>query len=289
MDEHAEDPVGHAGQKVVQYTSLATMAAEALAQVRHHQAAATAAQQTRSVAAERASRTAALTAARPLWQPMLDARQRERASIAETLRAWEAAQAWAGRDPHAAIAGERALDRLRVLRPDVLDRVDQLRRDGIEPVDAMRRAAPLFDQPPRATSRPQEQPTATPPSGSTAPADSSTTDRESSRSLPAAGGEVSHVTSDDPPHPAWAGDRPHTDPVVASTQGAVLDAQPVADPADRYRRSPAQLARDGFPEPLTGDVLAAGRPRPKAPATTAPAAVRAVGLATAARAATQAR
>jgi hypothetical protein len=288
MDEHAEDPVGHAGQKVVQYTSLATMAAEALAQVRQHQAATTAAQQTRSVAAERVTRTAALTAARPLWQPMLDGRQRERASIAETLRAWEAAQAWAGHDPHAALAGERALDRLRALRPDVLDRVDQLTRDGIQPVEAMRRAAPLFDQPPRATSRPPDQPRATP-SGRTAPADSSPTELEKPRSLPAAGSQASHVTSDDPPHPAWADDHPHTEPVVASTQVAVLDAQPAADPADRYRRSPAQLARDGFPEPLTGEVLAAGRPRPKAPATTAPAAVRAVGLATAARAATQAR
>ena len=32
MTEHAEDPVGHASAKIVQYVSLATMAAEALAQ-----------------------------------------------------------------------------------------------------------------------------------------------------------------------------------------------------------------------------------------------------------------
>lgn len=49
-------------------------------------------------------------------------------------------------------------------------------------------------------------------------------------------------------------------------------------------RTPPQLARDGYPEPLTGEVLAAGRVKAKPTDRTAPAAVRSVGLATAARA-----
>ena len=56
----------------------------------------------------------------------------------------------------------------------------------------------------------------------------------------------------------------------------------------RLRTAP-QIAKDGFPEPLTGEVLAAGRVKPKTPATTAPAAVRSTGLATAARASDRAR
>jgi hypothetical protein len=54
-------------------------------------------------------------------------------------------------------------------------------------------------------------------------------------------------------------------------------------------RTPPEVARDGYPEPLTGEVLAAGRVKPKPPDRTAPAAVRSAGLATAARASRGAR
>jgi hypothetical protein len=50
-------------------------------------------------------------------------------------------------------------------------------------------------------------------------------------------------------------------------------------------RTQPQLAADAYPEPLTGEVLAAGRVKPRTPDRTAPAAVRSAGLATAARAA----
>jgi hypothetical protein len=54
-------------------------------------------------------------------------------------------------------------------------------------------------------------------------------------------------------------------------------------------RTAPQVATDGFPEPLTGEVLAAGRVKPKDPASSAPASVRASSLATAARAASRSR
>jgi len=60
MNEHAEDPVGQASSKVVQYVSLATMAAEAIAQVRQQRAAAAATTDARAAAALRAEYGAAL-------------------------------------------------------------------------------------------------------------------------------------------------------------------------------------------------------------------------------------
>jgi hypothetical protein len=50
-------------------------------------------------------------------------------------------------------------------------------------------------------------------------------------------------------------------------------------------RTPPEVARDGYPEPLTGQVLAGGKVKAKTPDRTAPAAVRSTALATAARAA----
>jgi hypothetical protein len=49
-------------------------------------------------------------------------------------------------------------------------------------------------------------------------------------------------------------------------------------------RTQPELAHDAYPERLTGEVLAAGKVKPKAPDRTAPAAVRSASLATAARA-----
>ena len=49
-------------------------------------------------------------------------------------------------------------------------------------------------------------------------------------------------------------------------------------------RTAPQLAGDAYPEPLTGQVLAAGNVKAKAPDRSAPAAVRSASLATAARA-----
>ena len=50
-------------------------------------------------------------------------------------------------------------------------------------------------------------------------------------------------------------------------------------------KTPPELAHDAYPERLTGQVLAAGKVKPRTPERTAPAAVRSTGLATAARAA----
>jgi len=80
MNEHAEDPVGQASSKVVQYVSLATMAAEAIAQVRQQRAAAAATTDARAAAALRAEYGAALGAARTQWAPVLDRRLRDQTS-----------------------------------------------------------------------------------------------------------------------------------------------------------------------------------------------------------------
>ncbi len=125
MNEQAEDPVGQASSKVVQYVSLATMAAEAIAQVRQQRAAAAATTDARAAAALRAEYGAALGAARTQWAPVLDRRLRDQTSVADAGLAWAATQAWLDTDPEAGIASIRAEERLRVLRPDVMSRYDR--------------------------------------------------------------------------------------------------------------------------------------------------------------------
>jgi hypothetical protein len=322
MDEHAEDPVGQAGQKVVQCASLARMAVEAIAQVHQQRAAATAATDARAVAAARAERTAALTAARPKWQPMLDGRLYGRTSLADAGLAWAAAQGWRQVDPQAALASDRALQRLRELRPDVMERFDRLTGDGLHPVEAMRRVTPFLDRP---QARPGEHAAraalsaatastsakTAPPPGPEQHADTVPVDTRSSASRQhyidtgqyLAAGEAAPTGDDDTEPTAVAdavderaqttGDLDRSTGVRCGqplAAGSALEPATLGDAArDSHCRSAADLAKDGFPEPLTAEVLAAGRVRPKAPATTAPAAVRAAGLATAARAASRTR
>ncbi len=159
MNEHAEDPVGHASSKIVQYVTLATMAAEAIAQVRQQRIAIVAATDERTAAALRAQRKASLAAARVQWAPVLDSRLRARTGVVDAGLAWAVAQGWREVDPEAALASERATERLRELRPDVMDRYDRLTADGVEPVEAMRRVAPFMDRP---AARPGEQAARTP-------------------------------------------------------------------------------------------------------------------------------
>ena len=70
---------------------------------------------------------------------------------------------------------------------------------------------------------------------------------------------------------------------AAALQGAA--ALPCGVVLAASGRTQPQLAADAYPEPLTGEVLAAGKVKPRTPDRTAPAAVRSAGLATAARAA----
>ena len=84
MNEPAEDPVGQASSKVVQYVSLATMAAEAIAQHRQQRAAQAASTDQRAAAALRAQQTSAHAAARLQWQPVLDPRRARSLSLADT-------------------------------------------------------------------------------------------------------------------------------------------------------------------------------------------------------------
>ncbi len=327
MDEHAEDPVGHVSSKIVQYMSLATMAAEAIAQVAQHRAAAAAAVDERAAGAARAQRAAALGVARTRWAPVLDPRRRDRTGVADAGLAWAAAQGWRQEDPEAALASERALDRLRELRPDVMERFDRLTGDGVDEVEAMRRMAPFLDRPPaRAGEYVARAGIDTHSSASRqhfidtgsyldedgsvelgeraevdgprlTAADTAARAGQQERALYADRADVvdDPRTAADERIDALEQASPHrTEAAVQDARAGALEAAAdnAADtgpPVLSTVRTPPQVAKDGFPEQLTGEVLAAGRVRPKSPATTGPAAVRSTTLATAARASGRAR
>ncbi len=260
MTEHAEDPVGHASSKIVQYVSLATLVAETLAQVRQQRAATLAATDTRVAAALRAQHASARTAARLQWQPILDPQRTPGGppvSLADAGVAWAAAQPWRESDPEAQLACDRALERMRELRPDVMRRYDRLTGDGLDPIEAMRRVAPFFDRPPA---------------------------REGHQAVRPALTEAQPGREPDlAPHNAASSDQPARD--VNRTAGPGGPVTPEAEVLlIASDRTPPQLAADGYPQRLTGEVLAASRVKPKTPERTAPAAVRSTGLATAARA-----
>jgi len=297
MTEHAEDPVGHASSKIVQYVSLATMAAEAFAQRSQQRAAAAAATEVKATAALRAQQTGARNTARLQWLPVLDPRRGADTSLAVAGLAWAASQAWRDTDPEAALAGGRALGRMRELRPDVMARFDRLTGDGMDQVEAMRRVAPFFDHPAaREHGRAVRQ---------------ELTVGEPDASLPPAADSAARAAGDEDARFADrtavdddAGDigTPHVDErldtgVLAEPHSHQAAAQSSRAAAPQSAadlscgvvlvgsgRTPPQLAHDAYPEPLTGQVLAAGKVKPKTPDRTAPAAVRSTGLATAARA-----
>ena len=273
MTEHAEDPVGHASAKIVQYVSLATMAAEAIAQHRQQRKDAAAATDRRVAAALRAQQTSARTAARLQWQPVLH--PPGGGSLADAGLAWAASLPWRESDPEAALAADRALQRMRELRPDVMARFDRLTGQGMDQVEAMRRVAPFLDRPagrahhgaarPALTS-PEPAAAASPDLGLQTAADDDGTAHHDER--PDAAGSA----GPDLHQPVAPGDQ------AAASQRAADIVQAASD------RTPPELAADAYPEKLTGAVLAGGKVKPKPPDRTAPAAVRSTGLATAARA-----
>ena len=294
MTEHAEDPVGHASSKIVQYVSLATMAAEALAQRAQQRAAEAAATDERATRALRAQQTGARNAARLQWQPMLDPRRAASTSLADAGLAWASSQAWRDVDPEAALAGDRALEQMRELRPDVMHRFDRLTADDVDQVEAMRRVAPFFDRPAA-----REHGGATRPELSAGELDLGLQAAADSAAR-AAGDERSQFADrtavvDDARTPhvderldAIALAEPHLDEAsalgtrAAALQGAAdRSADVVLAPSGR---TAPQLAADAFPERLTGEVLAAGQVKAKTPGANAPAAVRKAELATASRA-----
>ncbi len=297
MNEHAEDPVGHASSKIVQYVTLATMAAEAIAQVRQQRIAIVAATDERTAAALRAQRKASLAAARVQWAPVLDSRLRARTGVVDAGLAWAVAQGWREVDPEAALASERATERLRELRPDVMDRYDRLTGDGVEPVEAMRRVAPFMDRP---AARPGEQAARTPLDTQSSASRQHFID--TGRYLDADGEDTSLAgaaeTAATVDNQRAATARPASHPTEATVQERRAEelqtTSTVAGPPSpgltlATSRTAPQVAKDGYPEPLTGEVLAAGRVKPKTPDRTGPAAVRANSLATAARASSRAR
>src|SRR5664280_2712855 len=153
MPDHTDDPVAAAGGKVASYLSLATVAAEAIAQLAAARARERAVTDERTAVALRAQRQAAYSQARLGWAPILDPKLRERTGVLDAGLVWAKAQAWRP-DPAAERASDLAEDRLRDLRPDVMERYDRLRAEGTDPVEAMRRVAPGFDSPPMWTGQP---------------------------------------------------------------------------------------------------------------------------------------
>jgi hypothetical protein len=287
MSEHAEDPTGQASTKVVQYVSLVTMAAEALAQVRQQRAAAAAAADQQTAAGLRAQQVAAHTAARLQWKPVLDPDRRARLNVVDAGVAWASAQAWREVDPEAAVATERAQDRLRELRPDVMARFDRLQRDGVEPIEAMRRVAPFFDRPQAHEGHAITRPALAPTTGLLGAAAAQAAAGEVERTAYAAGAAV----VDDPRSVdvderlvATGRAEPHLDRAASHDQQAAALHTAAGVTVAESRTAP-EIAKDGYPQPLTGEVLAGGRVKPKSAERTAPAAVRSTGLATAARAA----
>ncbi|RZS91593.1 hypothetical protein EV189_0840 [Motilibacter rhizosphaerae] len=144
--EQHEDPAAHASGKVVQWVSVATMAAEALAQIAANRSRERAAADERAAAAARAEMQARHGQATAVWAPLLDPRTRDSVGLGQTGHIWATAQGWRPA-PDAERVTQLAEDRLRTLRPDVMERYDRLRSDGVDPIDAMRRVAPYFDQP----------------------------------------------------------------------------------------------------------------------------------------------
>ena len=296
MNEHAEDPVGHASSKIVQYVSLATMAAEAIAQVRQQRAAAAAAVDERAAGALRAQQISALAAARLQWKPVLDPRRSSGLGLGDAGLAWAATQAWRDADPEAELACRRAQERLRELRPDVMDRYDRLTGDGLDPVEAMRRVGPFFDRPQAWPAQPVTRPTLAADSGGAFSIEVDGALRTAAAAAGAAGDQrgrsAEHLAVvDDPSTPAAderLDARKQADPHLAAAathDSQAADLQPAAELSLSRSRTPPQVAKDGYPEPLTSEVLAAGRVKANTPDRTAPAAVRSNGLATAARAA----
>lgn len=294
MTEHAEDPVGHASAKIVQYISLATMAAEAIAQHRQQRKTAAAATDSRVAAALRAQQTSARTAARLQWQPVLHPPGGAGGSLADAGLAWAASLPWRDTDPEAALAGDRALQRMRELRPDVMARFDRLTGQGLDQVEAMRRVAPFLDRPAGRAHHGAARPALTGPERA-APCGPD-------QAVQTAADSAGRAATDGPAQfagaPAVVDDLatahhdqrlaatgsavPHL-PVTLGEQAAALQ-RAVAIVLTASDRTPPELAADAYPEPLTGAVLAGGKVKPKPPDRTAPAAVRSTGLATASRA-----
>ena len=294
MTEHAEDPVGHASAKIVQYVSLATMAAEAIAQHRRQRKDAAAATDQRVAAALRAQQTSARTAARLQWQPVLHPRGGAGGSLADAGLAWAASLPWRETDPEAALAGDRALQRMRELRPDVMARFDRLTGQGLDQVEAMRRVAPLLDRPAGRAHHGAARPALTSPEPAAAD--------DQDLGLPTAADDPGRAAFDGRSQFAGAGTvvddartvRRVERPDAAASAGPHQRVMPGDQAAASQRaadivlaasdRTPPELAADAYPEKLTGAVLAGGKVKPKPPDRTAPAAVRSTGLATAARA-----
>lgn len=144
MSEDLVDPAAAAESKAIQFVQIAVMAAEGVAVLAAARAEARAARTEAGAADLLSSVEAARVPAERLWQPALDATQRDKLTEPQALTAWSAAQPWRDVDPAARKASDGALERLRALNPAAIDHYDVLRSKGIAPAHAMRAAAPVL-------------------------------------------------------------------------------------------------------------------------------------------------
>lgn len=296
--EHAEDPVADSSGRAVQWLSLVTMAAEAMAQRTQQRAATAAAADQATAGALRATHTAAHATARLQWEPVLGRRAAHPPDQQAAGLAWAASQPYRHTDPQAQLASDRATQQLRELRPDVMARFDRLTATGLDPVEAMRRVAPFMDAPARHTPGQGAADQHAPGQGSAAqaagtgvpqdPAGQAATAAHTADSQQARSHQHSAVP-DDPATPTVdvhqqtrAAAQPDADTAAGLHADTAAGAAGAVPPGPRL---PPQVAADGYPEPLTGLLLAGGHVKPKPPDRTAPAQVRSTGLRTAARAA----
>jgi hypothetical protein len=174
-----------------------------------------------------------------------------------------------------------------------MSRFDRLTDDGLDPVEAMRRVAPFMDRPPAHPGEHVVRPplvAAPAPTSSPAPSAPETAAAEQAGVDTSSSASRQHYIDTGTYLPARAAvargqqaDVLHSNAaqVHAAATSRDTTAALVLEPSVR---TPPEVARDGYPEPLTGQVLAGGKVKAKTPDRTAPAAMRSTSLATAARA-----
>ncbi len=239
-DDH-DDPNSEATARALHMAAMVASVTEALARLSAQRTAERQDADQRAAAAARAQRQADHAAARVAWTPAGDPEWLRQAGTLDIGRAWSAAVPWAPTDPAAAAAQAACEERLRDLHPDAMRRYDWLRQDGAAPDTAMWDVAPLFAQThdPRIwPSGPAAAPAALP----------SGLDSLVATERGRAGGERKATAPDlaTPDQPATSA----LDQAAIGSRAAARhthSADTTAQRAANVSRTPAGVARDGYP------------------------------------------
>ena len=144
---HGDDPVQHAGSKVVMWSAVAATAAEALRQVSAMREQARTARSMWEATEARRQLQDRFRHDRQWWQPVVNPKTYGTSTPYEAALAWASSYAW--KDvPEGKLANDRAEERLREFRPDAMAIYDRDVSDGVDPVDAMYRIVPIMERAP---------------------------------------------------------------------------------------------------------------------------------------------